>query len=165
VRHAAGRRRPSAAIVDSQSVRAAETVARAQRGYDAGKKVNGRKRHIAVDTTGLLLVILITAAAAQDRDAARLLPAGLRACFPTVTRVWADGGYTGRLVDWATTTLQLTIDIVRKLTGQTTFQPQPRRWVVERTFPGSTAAAAPCATMSATPSTTPPWSSGPWSSS
>jgi putative transposase len=135
VRHAAGRRRqPTAAIVDSQSVRAAETVARGQRGYDAGKRVNGRKRHIAVDTTGLLLVILITTGAVQDRDAARLLLFGLRTLFPTLTRVWADGGYTGRLVEWATTTLHLAIDIVRKLAGQTTFQPLPRRWVVERTF-------------------------------
>ncbi len=135
VRHAAGRRRnPSAAIVDSQSVRAAETVARAQRGYDAAKKINGRKRHIAVDTTGLLLVVLITSGAVQDRDAARLLLSGLRACFPTVTMIWADGGYAGQLVAWATATLRLAITIVRKLAGQTTFQPRPRRWVVERTF-------------------------------
>ena len=135
VRQADGRRRtPSAAIVDSQSVRGAETVARAGRGYDAATKVNGRKRHIAVDTTGLLLVVLVTAAGVQDRDAARLLLAGLRTCFPTVTWVWADGGYAGRLVDWAAATLRLSIDIVRKLAGQTTFQPLPRRWVVERTF-------------------------------
>jgi transposase len=135
VRRAEGRHRnPSAAVVDSQSVRGAETVAKSQRGYDAGKKVNGRKRHIAVDTTGLLLVVLVTTGAVQDRDAARLLLAGLRICFPTVARVWADGSYAGRLVDWATTTLHLAVDIVRKLAGQTTFQPLPRRWVVERTF-------------------------------
>jgi len=135
LRQAHGRRRnPTAAIVDSQSVRAAETVARASRGYDAGKNVNGRKRHIAVDTTGLLLAVLVTAGAVQDRDAARLLLAGLRTCFPTVARVWADGGYTGRLVDWAATSLRIAVTIVRKLAGQTTFQPLPRRWVVERTF-------------------------------
>jgi transposase len=135
VRQAEARRRnPSAAILDSQSVRAAETVSRNQRGYDAGKKVNGRKRHIAVDTTGLLLVILVTTGAVQDRDAARLLLTALRTCFPTVVKVWADGGYAGRLVDWAATTMHLTVTIVRKLIGQTTFQPLPRRWVVERTF-------------------------------
>ncbi len=67
VRHAAGRRRnPSAAIVDSQSVRAAETVSRRDRGYDAAKKIDGRKRHIAVDPTGLLLVVLVTSGAVQD---------------------------------------------------------------------------------------------------
>lgn len=135
VRHAAGRRtQPSAAIMDSQTVRAAETVARTQRGFDAGKKLNGRKRHLAVDTNGLLLVVLVTAASVQDRDAARLLLAALRTCFTTVTRVWADAAYAGRLVDWAATTLRLGVDIVRKLAGQIGFQPLPRRWVVERTI-------------------------------
>ncbi len=135
VRQVQGRRAtPTAAIVDSPSVRAAETVARTSRGYDAGKKVNGRKRHIAVDTCGLLLVVLVTAGAVQDRDAARLLLTGLRTCFPTVSRVWADGAYTGQLLRWATTALRLTIDIVNKLAGQIGFQPLPRRWVVERTF-------------------------------
>jgi transposase len=134
-RRIAGRQaEPTAAIIDSQSVRGAETVPRTSRGYDAGKKINGRKRHIAVDTTGLLLVLLITAASVQDRDAARLLLTGLRTCFPSSAKVWADGGYTGKLVEWATTNLRLAINIVRKLAGQTTFQPLPRRWVVERTF-------------------------------
>ena len=74
VRHAAGRdREPTAATIDSQSVRAAETVARTSRGYDAGKKVNGRKRHIAVDTIGLLLVVAVSAASVQDRHAGRTL--------------------------------------------------------------------------------------------
>jgi putative transposase len=135
IRRADGRTAaPSAAIVDSQSVRAAETVARTQRGFDAGKKVNGRKRHLAVDTSGLLLVVLVTAASVQDRDAARLLLTALRTCFATVTWVWADAAYAGRLVDWAATTLRLGVDIVRKLAGQTGFQPLPRRWVVERTI-------------------------------
>jgi putative transposase len=134
-RRIAGRQpEPTAAVIDSQSVRGAETVPRTSRGYDAGKKINGRKRHIAVDTTGLLLVLLITAAGVQDRDAARLLLTGLRTCFPSIAKVWADGGYTGKLVDWAHATLRLAIDIVHKLAGQTTFQPLPRRWVVERTF-------------------------------
>ena len=66
----AGRKpEPTAAVIDSQSVKAAEEVARASRGYDAGKKINGRKRHIAVDTIGLLLTVLVTAASVQDRDA------------------------------------------------------------------------------------------------
>jgi transposase len=125
---------PTAAAADSQTIRAAETVARSSRGYDAGKKINGRKRHIVVDTTGLLLVVLVTAASVQDRDAARLLLWALRACFPSIGKLWCDGGYSGQLVDWAATTLRLTIEIVRKLAGQIGFTVLPRRWVVERTF-------------------------------
>jgi hypothetical protein len=68
---------PTAVIVDSQSVRGAEIVAKADRGYDAGKKVNGRRRHLVVDTTGPLLVTLVTTAGIRDRDAARLLLTGL----------------------------------------------------------------------------------------
>jgi putative transposase len=125
---------PTAALVDSQSVRGAETVGRASRGYDAGKKINGRKRHIAVDTCGLLLAILITGANTQDRDGARPLLQALHACFPRICLVWADGGYAGKLVDWATTHLALTVRIVAKLAGQTTFVVLHRRWAVERTF-------------------------------
>jgi putative transposase len=135
LRQALGRDRdPTAAAADSQSVRAAETVATTSRGYDAGKKVNGRKRHIVVDTCGLLLVVLVTGAQAQDRDAARLLLWALRGTFPTVRLLWADGGYSGQLVAWAATALRLTVQIVRKLTGQIGFQVLPRRWVAERTF-------------------------------
>lgn len=135
VRQALGREAdPTAAAADSQSVRAAETVGKTSRGYDAGKKINGRKRHIVVDTCGLLLVVLVTGAGVQDRDAARLLLWALRSCFPTVRLLWADGGYSGQLVTWAATRLGLTVDIVRKLAGQVGFQVLPRRWVVERTF-------------------------------
>jgi putative transposase len=135
VRQVLGRDRdPTAAAVDSQSVRAAETVAKTSRGYDAGKKINGRKRHIVVDTCGLLLVVLVTGAGVQDRDAARLLLWALRTCFPTVRLLWADGGYSGQLVAWAAAVLGLTVEIVRKLAGQVGFQVLPRRWVVERTF-------------------------------
>jgi transposase len=102
-------RQPSAAVVDSQTVRGAETVGRSSRGYDAGKKINGRKRHIAVDTCGLLLAILVTAGNVQDRNAARPLLWALRACFPTIALVWADSGYAGRLVDWAATNLPKTL--------------------------------------------------------
>jgi putative transposase len=125
---------PSAALLDSQSVRAAETVAATSRGFDAGKKVNGRKRHIATDTTGLLLVVLVTAASVQDRDAGRLLLSALGLCFPSISKVWADSGYAGALVDWARTAWRISVDIVRKLAGQTTFIVLPRRWVIERTL-------------------------------
>jgi putative transposase len=125
---------PTAALVDSQSLRGAETVGRCSRGYDAGKKVNGRKRHIAVDTCGLLLAVLVTGAGVQDRDAAKPLLWALHACFPGVRLVWADSGYAGRLVSWASNQLTLTLKIVAKLAGQSTFVVLHRRWAVERTF-------------------------------
>jgi hypothetical protein len=71
------------------------------RGYDAGKRVNGRKRHLAVDTGGLLLTVVVTIAGIQDRDGAVRLRAALRAKFSTIVLTWADGGYAGRLVRWA----------------------------------------------------------------
>jgi transposase len=135
VRVAEGRQpEPSAALVDSQSVRAAETVARSSRGYDGGKKINGRKRHIATDTTGLLLVVLVTAASMQDRDGGRWLLWAISCCFPRISLVWADSGYAGQLVDWANHQLHLALVIVRKLAGQVGFQVHHRRWVVERTL-------------------------------
>jgi transposase len=135
VRLLAGRKAaPTAAVIDSQSVRAAEEVARSSRGYDAGKKVAGRKRHIAVDTIGLLLTVLVTAASVQDRDAARPLLWNLRKAFPQIKLAWADGGYAGKLVTWAKTALKLTVEIVRRPDDLHTFQVLPRRWVVERTL-------------------------------
>ena len=135
VRAAAGRSpEPTAAVIDSQSVRAADTVPRATRGWDAAKKVNGRKRHIAVDTTGLLLDVVITAASVQDRDAARPLLWNLRRACPRVRLAWADSGYQAhRLTAWATA-LRITLQIVRRPDDLHTFTVLPRRWVVERTF-------------------------------
>jgi transposase len=101
-RLAAGRtRQPSAAAIDSQSVKGSEMIARPGRGYDAAKKINGTKRHIAVDALGLLLTVLVTAASVQDRDAARPLLWNLRRAFPSVRLAWADAGYAGKLVTWA----------------------------------------------------------------
>jgi transposase len=95
---------------------------------------NGRKRHIAVDVTGLLLTVLITAAGLQDRDAAKPLLWNLKKAFPTIRLAWADGGYAGKLVTWAKTALKLTLAIVRRPDDLHTFQVLPRRWVVERTL-------------------------------
>jgi putative transposase len=132
-RAAAGRApQPTAAVIDSQSVRAADTVPRASRGWDAAKKVNGRKRHIAVDTTGLVLDVVITAASVQDRDAARPLLWNTHRACRHVRLVWADAGYTGKLATWAAT-LKMTLHIVAKRDPHT-FGVLPRRWVVERTF-------------------------------
>jgi transposase len=125
---------PTAAIIDSQSVRGADTVPGTTRGYDAGKKVNGRKRHIAVDTGGLLLAVVVTIAGIQDRDAAHRLLTQLRGRFSTVSLVWADGGYPGRLVIWARKVLALTVEVVKRTDDVKGFAVLPRRWVVERTF-------------------------------
>jgi transposase len=125
---------PTAGSIDSQSVKAADTVGAASRGFDGGKKINGRKRHIAVDTLGLVLTVMVTAASMQDRDAAFRLLATLRERFSTITLVWADGGYAGRLLSWANTVLALTLTIVKRSDDTTGFVVLPRRWVVERTF-------------------------------
>lgn len=126
-------REPTAAIIDSQSVRAAETVPTSSRGYDAAKHINGRKRHIAVDTIGLLLVVAVTPGNVQDRTAARAVVFALRACYQHVSLVWADSAYTGTLLHIGKM-LGITIAIVSKLAGQIGFQVLPRRWVVERTL-------------------------------
>src|SRR6478609_6831793 len=115
VRDAAGRDpMASAGIVDAQSVKGADTVGAGSRGFDAGKKVNGRKRHIVVDTMGLLLAVIITSAAVQDRDGARRVLDRLRFTMPSVALVWADGGYTGHLVTWARQLVKVTVEIGRK---------------------------------------------------
>jgi transposase len=127
---------PTAAIIDSQSVRGADTVPRHSRGFDGGKKINGRKRHIAVDTGGLLLAVVVTIAAIQDRDAAFRLLTQLRSRFSTIALVWADGGYSGRLVTGARQILGLIVEAVPrggKPAGHG-FTVLTRRWVVERTF-------------------------------
>jgi transposase len=124
----------SAGCMDAQSVKGADTVGAAVRGFDAGKKVNGRKRHIVVDTMGLLLLVVITSAGVQDRDGARTLLEKVKIAMPSVALLWADGGYAGKLVEWAERVAHITVEIVRKPLGIKTFQVLPRRWVVERTF-------------------------------
>lgn len=99
LRIASGRNpEPSAAVLDSQSIKTTETPG--VRGDDAGKKVNGRKRHIIVDTMGLLLIVFVHAANIQDRDGARQVFEKIREKFPRLILVWADAGYAGKLVEW-----------------------------------------------------------------
>jgi Transposase DDE domain len=86
---------PTAAVIDSQTVRAADTVPTASSGYGGGKKIEGRTRHVAVDTGRLLLAVVVTTASLQDRDGAFRITAALREAFSTITLVWADGGYAG----------------------------------------------------------------------
>ena len=130
----AGRDRcPSAAIIDSQTVPAADGVPRSSLGGDGGKKTNGVKRHLAVDVNGLLLAVVVTASSIQDRDAAHRLLAALRGSFSTIRLVWADAGYLGRLL-WAKDVLTLTLQIIKCLPDAAGFHVRPRIWVVERSF-------------------------------
>lgn len=123
---------PSAGSIDAQTVRCAPQAG--IRGIDAGKKTNGRKRHIAVDTLGLLLLVMVTAGSVQDRAQAPILLALLAQRFPRLRHIWADGGYTGHPVSWAKEVLNWTVEVVKKLAGQQGFVVLHRRWVVERTF-------------------------------
>ncbi len=123
-----------AVIIDSQSVKAAETVSAATRGYDAAKKINGRKRHVVVDNNGLPLFVLVTRADLQDRDAAKEVLFRLRLMHPEITIVWADSAYAGQLVDWAKKHLDLTLKTVSRPKGAKGFVVVPRRWVVERSL-------------------------------
>src|SRR5713226_3761341 len=117
VREEAGRERePSAAIRDSQSVRTTERGG--PRGYDAAKNVTGRKRHLLVDTMGLILLVLVHPADVQDRDGARLLLTMLVACrFSRLQLIWADAGYAGHLIEWMFQVFgsRLRIEIVRRI--------------------------------------------------
>jgi putative transposase len=134
LRQLAGRdRHASAAILDSQSVKSTECSD--TRGYDAGKKVNGRKRHVLVDTLGLILLVLVLPANLQDRDAARQLLERFYGASRrrTVKHIWADGGYAGTLLAWAQRLWRCTVEIVKR-TDAHCFRVLPRRWVVERTF-------------------------------
>jgi transposase len=135
VRITEGRRsKPTAGIVDAQSIRGADTVGKDSRGYDAGKKINGRKRNIVVDTIGMLLATVVTAANMQDRDGGNRVIEELHERIPSVQLIWADGGYSGLLVRWARMACSIFLVIVRKPAGLKTFEVLPRRWVVERTF-------------------------------
>src|ERR1039458_361954 len=111
---------------------------RGSRGYDAGKKVSGRKRHIVVDTLGLIIAIIVHAASLQDHDGARLVLAKLgekrkgRRLFPRLKLIWADGGYAGQLIDWARHLGRWTLQIVKR--SEAGFAVLPKRWIIERTF-------------------------------
>lgn len=124
---------PSAAIIDSQSVKSGGQGG-PQRGYDAGKKVNGRKRHILVDTMGLILMVVVHSAGVQDRDGAKLVLAKAKDCFPRLHLIWADGGYAGKLIEWVAVHCLWWLEIVKRCDDIKGFVVLPRPWVVERTF-------------------------------
>jgi putative transposase len=145
----AGRREPtpSAGIIDSQSARTTEQGG--PHGFDGGKKVNGRKRHLLVDTTGLVLKAVVHPADLHDREGGKLLLGSLGEQFPRLRHVWADQGYTGTFRSWAHAQAGIAVAVVRPwwrqlkrydpellepLGYQPGFNVLPRRWVVERTF-------------------------------
>jgi len=128
-------RQASAGILDSQSVKTTEK--RGIRGYDAGKQAKGRKRYILVDTLGLLLMVVVHSAAIQDRDGANPVLQPLKHMFWRLRLLWADGGYTGRLLEWTRhlrPRCKLVLAIVKRSDSEKTFRVLPRRWVVERAF-------------------------------
>src|SRR5258708_411796 len=120
---------PTAAVIDTQSVKTTE--AGGPRGFDAAKKINGRKRHALVDTDGRGLELQVQAASVQDRDGAVPVLQTSRDQYPLIQQVFADSVYAGERVANATS---IVVEIVRKLPDQVGFQVLPRRWVVERFF-------------------------------
>jgi len=107
---------------------------RGPRGYDGGKQIKGRKRHIVVDTLGLILAIVVHAANVPDRDGAYAVLAKLAGRFPRLELIWADGGYRGQVAELVKLTWGWTVEVVTRATDAVGFVVLPRRWVVERTF-------------------------------
>lgn len=132
IRVQAGRNpHPSAGIIDSQSVKIVANIGFS--GFDGAKKVNGRKRHIVTDTLGLLLSVVVHEASLSDRESASMVLTHVHAKFKRIKTIFADQGYTGKLIEIVKTKLQITLEIIKR-TEVRSFHILPRRWVVERTF-------------------------------
>ncbi len=122
---------PPVGIVDSRSVKSTDMGGPS--GFDAGKTVKGRKRHLLVDVLGLLLVVLVTAASVQDRDGIAPVLRETAREYPTLKHVWADGAYRGEVVDRARRDSGIRVEVVKRTDDMSGFVVLPRRWVVERT--------------------------------
>ncbi|WP_165396562.1 IS5 family transposase [Streptomyces sp. F001] len=125
---------PTAGVIDSQSVKADAVVGADSRGFDGGKQINGRKRHVVVDTVGLLLGVMVTAADTGDRIAARALLGQVADAHHRLALVWADGGYTGSFVEYCLAAFSLVLAIVKRSDDMRGFVVLPKRWIVERLF-------------------------------
>jgi putative transposase len=133
VRQKNGRHKhPTAGSMDSQSVKS--SFVPGLRGYDAGKCVTGRKRHALVDTMGLLLAVVVTAASVSDPAGARLLLRRLGGSCKNLRKIWVDGTYRGHLLEWVAQHFRFRLEPVLRPKDQKGFAVLPRRWVVERTF-------------------------------
>ena len=139
------------AVIDSQSAKAAQKGASIDpQGFDAGKKVVGRKRHILVDTLGLLLGVSVLPANIQDRDGAHCLLQRARRRFPFITKIFADAGYQGpKMARNVAATGRWKIEIVKR-SNVKGFVVLPKRWIVERTFAWISQTVASCVTSNAT---------------
>jgi transposase len=124
---------PTAAIIDAQSIKASPNAPEDSQGFDGGKRVKGRKRHIATDTLGLLLVLIVTAAGVQDSAGGKQVLDHLAERWPTVTKAWVDAGYNNGVVKHGTA-LDIDVEVVRRNKEQKGFVVQPIRWRVEQTF-------------------------------
>lgn len=127
---------PTAASIDSQSIKTGPGAR--DTGYDGGKKVKGRRRHLVVDANGLLLWAVVTPANRSEQTEASSSIPTIADRFPTITRIWADGGFGGEPLRLVADTKNIVLEIVEKLVGQIGFAPLPRRWVIERTIESAT---------------------------
>jgi transposase len=157
--------RTVAVILDSQSVKGAETVGQDTRGFDGGKLINGRKRHLAVDMRGMPLAVMVTKASPHDSIPARDQLFRLRLTHPELTAAWADSAYGGTLVDWSRSFLGITLKTVPRRKDQDGFAVLAKRWRVERAISWIMRARRKCATTSGSSPTARPTSPGPSSPS
>ena len=122
----------AAGSLDSQSVKT--TAVPSSRGFDAGKKIMGRKRHILVDTLGLVMSVIVTTACVQDRDGLKKLLRSFGVHRKKLRKIWVDGGYRGQVLEWVKSRFRYCLEVVLRSDDVKGFVVLPKRWIVERTF-------------------------------